>query len=113
MNDDPRINDAINLMQQAFSLLRQLQDLRTRMPEAIPDRRPVVSREERVKAYAVVIHTLEAQLQFALRHIAQDLDIRGQVEIRREILPPSAKGLTNEQYLKWLDDQMGPEPPTS
>ncbi len=114
MNDDPRIDRTIMLLQESWSLLRRLQDLKREFPAPVDDsRRLAESRDKRLNAYALLTHRLEASLRFALRAAVKDLEVGGHWDIRREILPPTAKGLTNEEWLKWLDQQMGSEPPPS
>jgi len=105
MTDDPRIDKTVHLMRQAFILLQELDELRASMPEAAPDRRPSITREDRVRAYAVVVRTLEAQLRLAFQQIGTEL-------------PPLASGMTNEEWLRWVeewlrwvDEGMGPEAP--
>ena len=58
MKEDPPIDQAINLVRQAFALLRELQDLRAAMPQPDPTRRSSVSREDRLNAYSVITHSL-------------------------------------------------------
>jgi hypothetical protein len=114
MNEDARIDRTIMLLQESWSLLRRLQDLRRELPQPTDDaRRLAAPRDKRLDSYAVLTHRLEASLRFALVAAVKDLEVRGHWDIRREILPPSAKGLTNEEWLNWLDQQLGSEPPTS
>jgi hypothetical protein len=50
-------------------------------------------------------------VNIALRTAVVDLNNRGDSSILPEVLP-STKDFTDEQWLKWLGDQLGPEPPT-
>jgi len=86
VNEDPRITRAIRLLRQSWELLTE--------------------------AYSRLVLNLEASLSIALRTVVVDLNNRGDWNILPEVLP-STKDFTDEEWLKWLGDQLGPEPPTS
>jgi hypothetical protein len=63
------------------------------------------------RRYSRLIQNLEVSVNIALRTAVVDLNNRGDSSILPEVLP-STKDFTDEQWLKWLGDQLGPEPPT-
>ena len=109
MSEDPRIVRAISLLRQAWELLRDLQELK----RDFQDRRGGggTPTERRMEAYSRLIQNLEVSLNIALRTAVVDLNARGDWSILPEVLP-STKDFTDEQWLRWLGDQLGPEPPT-
>ena len=68
-------------------------------------------KDTRTEAYSRLVQNLEVSLSIALRTAVVDLNNRGDSSILPEVLP-STKDFTDEQWLKWLSDQLGPEPPT-
>jgi hypothetical protein len=109
LSEDPRIVRAISLLRQAWELLRDLQELK----RDFQDRRGGggTPTERRMEGYSRLIQNLEVSLNIALRTAVVDLNARGDWSILPEVLP-STKDFTDEQWLKWLGDQLGPEPPT-
>jgi len=67
--------------------------------------------DQRLEAYSRLVHNLGISLNIALRTAVVDLNARGDWNILPDILP-TTKDFTDEQWLKWLGDQLGPEPPT-
>lgn len=108
MSADPRITRAISLLRQSWDLLRDLQDLkRDFQARAEGGSAP---KDRRTEAYSRLIQNLEVSVSIALRTAVVDLNNRGDSSILPEVLP-STKDFTDEQWLKWLGDQLGPEPP--
>ena len=105
MNEDPRITRAIRLLRQSWELLRDLQELK-RAFQGVG-----TAKDQRTEAYSRLVLNLEASLSIALRTVVVDLNNRGDWNILPEVLP-STKDFTDEEWLKWLGDQLGPEPPT-
>jgi hypothetical protein len=110
VNEDPRITRAISLLRQSWELLRDLQDLKRDSQERRAE--GGAPRDQRLEGYARLVQNLGASLGTALRAAVVDLNARGDWNILPEVLP-SAKDFTDEQWLKWLGDQLGgPEPPS-
>jgi hypothetical protein len=109
-NEDPRIARAISLLRQSWELLRDLQDLKRDLQQRRAQGGGTV-KDQRLEGYARLVSNLGASLSTALRAAVVDLNARGDWNILPEIVP-SAKDFTDEQWLKWLGDQLGgPEPP--
>ncbi len=109
MSDDPRIARAISLLRQSWELLRDLQDLKREFQER--GKGGGVPKNKRFEAYSRLVQNLSVSLSIALRSAVVDLNARGDWNILPEVLP-SMKDFTDEQWLQWLADQLGPEPPT-
>jgi hypothetical protein len=114
MSEDPRIRRAIGLLHRSWELLRDLQDLKRDFQEPVGGQHRLAGTPagKRVEAYSRLVQRLGTSLSVALRTAAVDLNVRGDWDILQEVLP-SAKDLTDEQWLKWLDDQLGPEGPAA
>ena len=108
MSENPRIVRAISQLRQAWELLRDLQELK----RDFQDRRGGggTPTERRMDGYSRLVQNLEVSLNIALRTAVVDLNARGDWNILPEVLP-STKDFTDEQWLKWLGDQLGPGPP--
>lgn len=109
MNEDPRIARAISLLRQSWELLRDLQDLKREFQDRVES--GGAPRDKRLEGYSRLVQNLSASLSIALRTAVVDLNARGDWNILPEVLP-SMKDFTDEQWLQWLGDQLGPEPPT-
>jgi hypothetical protein len=109
VSEDPRISWAISLLRQSWELLRDLQDLKRDFQERVEG--GGTPKDRRTEAYARLVQNLGGSLSIALRTAVVDLNNRGDSNILPEVLP-STKNFTDEQWLKWLGDQLGPEPPT-
>ncbi len=109
MSEDPRITRAIGLLRQSWELLRDLQDLNRDFQERVES--AGTPAKKRLESYSRLVHNLEVSLNIALRTAVVDLNARGDWSILPEVLP-STKDFTDDQWLKWLGDQVGPEPPT-
>ena len=109
MSDDPRIARAISLLRQSWELLRDLQDLKHEFQDRVETGGG--PRDKRFEAYSRLVQNLSVSLSIALRTAVVDLNARGDWNILPEVLP-SMKDFTDEQWLQWLGDQLGPEPPT-
>jgi hypothetical protein len=110
VSDDPRIARAISLLRQSWELLRDLQDLKREFQER-GEAGGGTPRDKRFEAYSRLVQNLSGSLSIALRTAVVDLNARGDGSILPEVLP-SMKDFTDEQWLQWLGDQLGPEPPT-
>ena len=106
MSEDPRVTRAIGLLRQSWELLRELQALKQNFQEG-----GGTGKDQRTEAYVRLVSNLEGFLSIALRTAVVDLNNRGDWNVLPEVLP-STKDFTDEQWLKWLGDQLGPEPPT-
>jgi len=109
MSEDPRITRAISALRLSWELLRDLQDLKRDFQEPVESVGPPM--DQRLEAYSRLVHNLGISLNIALRTAVVDLNARGDWNILPDILP-TTKDFTDEQWLKWLGDQLGPEPPT-
>ena len=109
MSEDLRITRAMSLLRQSWELLRELQELKRDFQERVEGRG--TPKDRRTEAYSRLVLNLETSLSIALRTAVVDLNNRGDWSILPEVLP-STKDFTDEQWLKWLGDQLGPEPPT-
>jgi len=109
VSEDPRIARAISLLRQSWELFRDLQDLKRDFQERAEGGGP--PKDKRIEGFSRLVHNLEVSLNIALRTAVVDLSNRGNWNILPEVLP-STKDFTDEQWLKWLGDQLGPEPPS-
>lgn len=105
---DERVTRAIELFQEAWMLLSNLEDLRRRLPQPnLEDARPLPSDWNDLRSYARCVEVLRAYIESGLKLAVQDVDIRNEHHIRSELLPPSAKfGLTGPAWLKGQLDRL-------
>jgi hypothetical protein len=109
VSEDPRITRAISLLRQSWELLRDLQNLKRDFQER--GEGGAAQKDKRLEGYSRLVQNLSVSLSIALRTAVVDLNARGDWSILPEVLP-SMKDFTDEQWLQWLGDQLGPEPPS-
>jgi hypothetical protein len=108
---DERTNRAVELFQEAWMLLLNLNDLRGRLPEPnMPSTSKLPPDWNEFRSYAVCVATLRSALRTALLNVVTGLEFRNEQQIRTALLPSSAKYRRDAQaWVRWLDETMGPE----
>jgi hypothetical protein len=100
--DDP-VTRTAELFHEAHRLLDDLADLQRRLPV------PASPTPAELRDYPVLVSILHMAIRQGLWNAAKGAEFRNEFEVLKTLAPPQFH-LDGPAWLRWLDEQMGPEP---